>query len=214
MYPPEWVCARLGQEARLLRLGWAGRSPTHSGALNCGDFCLVGLFQPQYFYDKETRRHFFKQFWGLHDVVIGKQNDGTPMIEERHLDRGPIFSKWGDTRLDYDPAQYIPVLMTRLNTDFVLNGGIALEMPRMLWESKQATKEFNAREEKRLKEEKAKQANALVKEMAEEAHDYVWWRSNKHDAEVCTDAKKHQAEAKEQIRAFKEGEFAITPEDV
>ena len=111
MYPPAWVCESLVRQAPLLRLGWAGRAPTHAGALNCGNFALVSLFPAATYWNEELRNQFYREFWGMTCKQLPYGDKKVKQVVFAHHDRGPVFSRFGDERLDYDPLARIPVYM-------------------------------------------------------------------------------------------------------
>lgn len=111
MVPPNDVCRQLYRINKKLRVGWYGRKQRYPEELNPGEFALVQLFHVRDV-GPISDPYIFDELW---DTGFA-QDPETKQWDIRRIDRGPIFSREGLPRRDWDPLYYVPVVM------FVANG--------------------------------------------------------------------------------------------
>jgi hypothetical protein len=130
----------------------------------------------------------------LWDVTDGVDKYGK--VIRKRIDRGPIFSRTGSVRRDWDPLFWVPVYVARLE-DYKLDNeavahGAILPMVRK-WQTSlrrrvQESADAAGRELKRK-----------TRDLSEEAHRKLMFEANKPDATTPIVAWKH---AREEVEAF------------
>lgn len=107
MHPPEHVCRALHDIHPQLRLCWVGQ-PSKDDETNAGSFGICQLYHISNCGDLDEPTTF-REFWNVETVL----ENG--VYVRRRVDRGPLFSRYGDTRLDYDPAFRFPIFVAALD---------------------------------------------------------------------------------------------------
>jgi hypothetical protein len=104
-----------------MRLAWLGRKPKYEGELNCGSFCVIQLYHER---DCGTRENptTFREMW---DATTVSDNFGESCRIK--LDRGPIFSKNGDLKRDWDPRYRIPIFAMTLDEAYSYEDGTPIK---------------------------------------------------------------------------------------
>ena len=112
MHAPPHACKSLYRLHPHLRLAWAGRVPKYPGELNPGSFAIVQLYHIS---DVGTPNDptTFRELW--HTTV--KANDYGE-AERVRIERGPIFSKEGGVRPDWDKNYYVPIFVMTLDSNY------------------------------------------------------------------------------------------------
>lgn len=103
MTPPGWVCEKLYEISPMLRLGWVGQPPAYPGELNPGSFALVELRELK----KVGRMDQPQQYTEFWDVQVEALAD--KLFRTVKIDRGPIFSRHGVEKRDWDNTRFKPM---------------------------------------------------------------------------------------------------------
>lgn len=135
----------------------------------------------------------YRAFW---DVDTVWDELGTPYV--RKVERGPLFSKSGSPRRDWDPFERVPIFVATLDATFqgydgeplstedVFSGKVVLTIRR--WMDSITRRSFAAAKEK------GREVRRRADDISEAITDTIWHEANKHDADYTPIAKKHQAQ--------------------
>jgi hypothetical protein len=154
--------------------------------LNPGSFALVQLYHVS---DVAESTDFdetstFRLPW-VADPVEG----GDGVTRMKRVNRGPIFSRDGSTRADWDSAFRVPIFVATLNEEYgmatedVLSGRFLAEVRRWMIPI-----------ERRIKEsaiERGVNLDSKANEVAGQMTDYLAYEANKPDATTVIQANKH-----------------------
>ena len=183
MHPPSWICRALHRVHPQLRLAWLGREKTSEDELNPGSFALAQLYHisdVQEFEDPTT----FRLPWTA-DPVEGL--DGK--TRTKRVNRGPIFSRDGGTRADWDTAFRVPIFVATMDSSYgittedVLSGRFLSDVRRWMVPIERRVQE-SAIEAGRSLESKAD-------DIAGQMSDHLAYQANKPDATTVIMANKH-----------------------
>ena len=106
MQPPSTVCETLFRKHNQLRIGWAGEP---GPGLNKGTFALIQLYHINNYGNVDDPNSILEYWQGT--SRLGESG----VMERVKIDRGPIFSKHGTERCDYDPLTRVPIYVMSLN---------------------------------------------------------------------------------------------------
>jgi len=179
MHPPVDMCKRLYRIHPQLRLAWAGK-PSIDDKLNNGSFAVVQLYHIRDV-GKADETHTFRQLWDYETVT---DSLGRPTL--KRVDRGPIFSKDGSTKRDWNSLVRVPVFVCTIDEAYtdpvtgeplkfedVWTGRFLVAIRRWLMPIKDRIREAQALHAK----ETIEKANAVSDEMT----DFLLWEANKAD---------------------------------
>ena len=211
MHPPTWVCESLVRQAPLLRLGWAGRAPTHAGELNPGKFCLVSLYPSEVYWNDKKRNQFYHEFWGMTAKQLPYGDGNVKQIVFVHHERGPIFNAKGEGVADWDCLSRIPVYVQDLSLDQVMLGRLVWEIPAAR-KSVKTSREWQQAESER-RDQTARAARNIIDDSAREIAKEMWFNANQTGADSNTSS---ITKDNSHIAAVKEGreEAILTADDV
>lgn len=210
MHLPAHLCRSLYRIHPQLRFAWVGREKAYEGELNPGSFAVVQLYHNR---DAGTPDYpnTFREFW---DVGFIPDMYGAPILGP--VSRGPIFSRNGSLRRDWDPLQRSPMLISVLDgykpqDEFVEEDGDAnfshydVFSGRVLLTIRQWLLSPYARFVHSAKQ-KGKEFRSKVQNIAHEASSELWADANKSDTTSVTLAKKHQKDdlGVQQLNAWKD----------
>lgn len=129
MHPPSFVCRSLFRLDPQIRLAWMGRKPAYQGELNPGSFCLVQLWHRDH-YGSYAKPNTPNELWNVRPKImpLGK-------VELVRAERGPVFSKDGSIKPDWNPFAYELVYRANLrdfgiSTEEVLSGAMLRKIER------------------------------------------------------------------------------------
>jgi hypothetical protein len=191
------ICKALYRLHPQLRLAWVGRERTYPDELNAGSFGLVQLYHsrdvgtPD---DPVTYREFY-------DVTV--RPDAFGGYELGHVDRGPIFSRTGSTRRDWDYLTRTPMLIGVLSDYGVSHYDVFSK--RFLtavqyWLTSPYDRAVQAAKAK------GREAKRKVRDMGDQMAADLWKSAQRSDATSTTMSKKHAAQdiGVKQLRQWKE----------
>jgi hypothetical protein len=141
--------------------------------LNAGSFGLVQLY-PKWMVGDLSEPLIYSELW---DVTPRLNEAGA--LEMVKSERGPVFSKNGECRRDWDPLFEVPVYIINfaglgISNQQVCDGAWLSKLPQWMTSAK---KRYLAAVDKQYKEHKAELAD-----MSEAATDFLWREANKTGA--------------------------------
>lgn len=173
MYPPAHVCRALYDVYPWLRLAWNGKAES---------FAVVQLYHVSDCGDMDDPITF-REYWDI-TTELNEHGDAVRVPASK----GPIFSKEGDTKRDWDPLTRIPIdVVTLADHGFGIQevfSGSFLPMIR----------EWLKPIEDRIYEaalDRGKQLATEVEDTIEGMTDFLWHEASKPDAVSTIEAKKH-----------------------
>lgn len=175
MYPPSWACEAVYRIHPQLRIGWAGRPRGDGGELNQGDFALVQLYHKS-------------DVGPMGDPITSRETWDVTTIEgpfgetERvRCARGPIYSKTGSSRRDWDPLVRVPMFICTLNDAY----GIDQKNDDGIWsQTIEKIHRWVRPVYDRIREhevEKGRRMNYEAEELGREMTDSLWRDANNND---------------------------------
>lgn len=112
MYPPGWVCEALYKINHSLRMGWVGREKRYEDELNPGSFAVIQLYhRSDIGFDDEIKT--YREFW---DRKILPNEKGIVQFVPAY--RGPLFDRYGGSRIDYDPITRVPIFVCTIDENY------------------------------------------------------------------------------------------------
>ena len=191
MVPPSDTCKQLFQLHPQLRVGWCGRPPVVEGDLNSGAFTVCQLFYINDIGDLDDPLTV-SELW---EVGWGVDRENNSMVRKR-VDRGPLFSRKGENKRDYDPLFRIPVWMMTLDGSWNAYDGVPLvnediSNGRLVHTVKKLLGTRLSTRIQRSRDEAAADLNRRVNDTTDEMTDFLWREANKSSSNTVTMAKKH-----------------------
>lgn len=117
MHPPRHACLALYRLHPQMRLAWLGRPPKSEDELNPGCFAVIQLY---HWSNCGTRENptTFREMW---DATTVSDNFGESC--RIRIDRGPIFSRYGELKKDWDVNNRIPIFAMTLDGSYTYDDG-------------------------------------------------------------------------------------------
>lgn len=177
MHPPSSACRALYDLHKQLRLAWVGRPSKYADELNPGSFGVIQLYHVQDVGDLDDP-FTFREFWHVTTAV-----DPFGVAERKRIDRGPLFSRNGSVKRDYDVHVRVPVFTmtldaayqyadgTPINTGDVFSGKFIAAIRHRLSPIVQRIRAKG--------KETARNAERRTEDLGREIGGYLWHTANK-----------------------------------
>lgn len=196
MHPPRHICEALGRKHPDLRLAWWGTFSDDEDALNEGCFVVLRLLPVEAIGPMDDP-FVFQEFWDVETVSTGPGEEDFECVK---VERGPVFSRTGEVRRDWDPLFFKPVIEFAchesygLSTQNVFNGSL------VYWLTKMSHREA-ARQHAAKVVQDARDFATLVDSGVENSLDQIWDAAKKDVHSTSHIARKHIEPSFSQKRA-------------
>ena len=179
MHAPEFVCKALYRTHPQLRLAWQGRPRKYAGEINPGSFAIVQLYHVRDVGDLDDT-FTFREMW---DTTVVAGPTGTP--ERVRVQRGPIFSRDGSTRPDWDPLFRVPVFVMTLDEAYTHPDGEPI-VPQDVLSGKilPTIREFLQPVKKRIVEadlDRKRDLKSKARDLGGQIGEELWYKAKRHD---------------------------------